>query len=90
MAARLWPPYPPCASGLCETRECCAQRYKFQWPELVGRDGQQAKAIIERENPSVTVVVLPPERVGLPDFCCNRVYLLIDENGKVASIPLVG
>lgn len=64
--------------------------HKFRWPELLGQDGQKAKATIERDNPLVTVVVLPPGRVGFGDYCCNRVYLLIDKNGKVFQIPYVG
>jgi len=64
--------------------------HKFRWPELVGKNGQQAKAVIQKDNPLVTVVVLPPGRVGFANFCCNRVYLVLGRNGNVLSAPMVG
>ncbi|KAE8009085.1 hypothetical protein FH972_005539 [Carpinus fangiana] len=84
------PRYPPCVSDFCTSPLCCAQGYKYQWPKLVGKSKQQAKAVIEKDNPLVRVVVLPPGAIGLGDFCCNRVYLYVDRNGKTISVPRVG
>ncbi|CAD6336806.1 unnamed protein product [Miscanthus lutarioriparius] len=35
---------------------------KFSWPELVGKKGKEAKAIILKENPYVNNVVYAPPR----------------------------
>ncbi|OMO55590.1 Proteinase inhibitor I13, potato inhibitor I [Corchorus olitorius] len=85
-----WPPYPPCVSGSCEDIICCAHGHKVRWPELLGKSEQEATSTIQRENPEVTVEVLTPGRVGLNDFCCNRVYLPVDANNNVINIPSVG
>ncbi|KAK9046900.1 hypothetical protein V6N11_052770 [Hibiscus sabdariffa] len=85
-----WPHYPPCASGTCTDVFCCAHGRKFRWPELFGKNQAEAQATIQRDNPDVTVVILSPGRVGLPDFCCNRVYLTVDASGNVTNRPTVG
>ncbi|XVF00248.1 hypothetical protein REPUB_Repub03eG0268600 [Reevesia pubescens] len=77
MSQGAWPPYPPCVSGSCTDAGCCSHGHKFRWPNLLGTNGQKAKATIEMDNPEVTVVILTPGRVGLPDFCCNRVYIVV-------------
>jgi hypothetical protein len=64
--------------------------YKFRWPNLVEKKEQDAKAVIQTDNPLVTIVVLPPGKVGSDDFCCNRLYLIIDGNDSVSSVPTVG
>jgi hypothetical protein len=64
--------------------------HKFQWPQLVGKNEQLAKAVIQKDNPLVTIMVLSPGTVGLSDFCCNRVYLTVDRDGKVLFVPMVG
>lgn len=64
--------------------------YKFRWPALVGKSEQVATAVIERDNPLVTVVPLPDGVVGYTDFCCNRVYIFLDSDGNVRSTPVVG
>nr|XP_027073348.1 trypsin/subtilisin inhibitor-like [Coffea arabica] len=82
-------PYPPCFSG-CSKRECCTPRaYKYEWPELKGANGQHAKAVIEKENPYVTVVP-GHSRFILADFCCNRVFVFLDENDNVIVGPRIG
>ncbi|KAB2616944.1 proteinase inhibitor [Pyrus ussuriensis x Pyrus communis] len=83
------PPYPPCFS-FCSDAECCGHGLKYVWPELIGKLAWEAATIIKKDNPSVTVLVLKPGFVGLHDFCCNRVYVYTDENGKVFLIPRIG
>ncbi|XP_022764760.1 proteinase inhibitor-like [Durio zibethinus] len=90
MSQGTWPRYPPCASGSCTDPICCSHGRKFTWPELLGKNGQVAKATIEKDNPEVTVEIITPGRVGFPDFCCNRVYLVLDNNGNVTNMPTVG
>ncbi|KAG8653973.1 hypothetical protein MANES_05G086331v8 [Manihot esculenta] len=62
---------------------------KHAWPELVGKDGNYAAAIIEKENNVKAIVV----QVGthLPyDFVCYRVWVWVDENNVVIRTPTVG
>ncbi|KAL0360857.1 UNVERIFIED_CONTAM: hypothetical protein Sradi_3770200 [Sesamum radiatum] len=92
MAAR-WPKYPPCYNTGCKTPRCCAGGYKYTWPDVVGKDASEAKAIIERDNPLVGVVFVKRNQAWLTDYCCNRVYVFLDENLKVSSkpfLPVVG
>ncbi|RLM80507.1 hypothetical protein C2845_PM12G03480 [Panicum miliaceum] len=71
---------------------------KFSWPELVGRKGREAKAVIQRENPSVDAVVYAPQDAIFTDkYCCNRVRLVMNcdagcdyENATVFQVPIVG
>ncbi|KAK4490112.1 hypothetical protein RD792_000769 [Penstemon davidsonii] len=64
--------------------------YNFQWPNLVGVDTQQAKAIILKENPLVTTKFVHENEAANDDFCCNRVQVLLNQNGKVKRVPFVG
>ncbi|KAF7847208.1 hypothetical protein BT93_L3228 [Corymbia citriodora subsp. variegata] len=86
-------PYPPCAyKPNCKAAECCYLGIlpnPFRWPQLVGQSGWQAKAVIEKDNPYVTVIftVVKQEQT---DFCCNRVYVWVDLFGSVLEIPTVG
>ncbi|GAB2287214.1 hypothetical protein Dimus_021595 [Dionaea muscipula] len=85
--------YPPCSSGLCTDRQCCTNGhdYKVQWPELLGMNGEAAERIVKSDNPLVTVILMLPGRVGTADFCCNRVWIFIDQNGNVTTpFPMVG
>ncbi|VFQ68745.1 unnamed protein product [Cuscuta campestris] len=47
---------------------------KSYWPELVGVDGEEAKEIIEKENPNVTIVQIFPVGKGLQsaDHYCRH------------------
>ncbi|KAL3830941.1 hypothetical protein ACJIZ3_019743 [Penstemon smallii] len=64
------------------------------WPELVGKNGEEAKQIILRENHVVKwVFIYKQDALYFADFCCNRVHIFVDKNGKVSSyphIPMVG
>ncbi|TYK08123.1 protease inhibitor HPI-like [Cucumis melo var. makuwa] len=62
----------------------------YRWPNLVGKPWQYAKKIIEGELPRVGVVVLRKGAVRIFDFCCNRVFVYIDDSGIVAKVPVIG
>ncbi|GKU90014.1 hypothetical protein SLEP1_g4067 [Rubroshorea leprosula] len=90
MSAFQWPPYPPCEGGVCVSSECCGLgRYKYEWPELSGKKGHEAMSIIKKDNPWVTVRLVPPGHGMLFDFCCNRVYVITDENDIILQPPRV-
>ena len=71
---------------------------KFSWPELVGKKGKEAKAVIQRENPSVDAVVYAPQDAIVTDkYCCNRVRIVMNcdagcdyDNATVFQVPIVG
>ncbi|KAL7155179.1 hypothetical protein ABFS83_03G058400 [Erythranthe nasuta] len=86
-----FPPYPPCAAYPCRTRECCGLfKYKTEWPNLVGMAAEQAKAIIVKDNPIVAVVLVHKDEGVVDDFCCNRVWLFVDDKNHVSQVPMVG
>ncbi|KAI3473840.1 hypothetical protein Pfo_027997 [Paulownia fortunei] len=62
---------------------------KSSWPELVGVPGDVAVTIIERENPLVTAVIVPPGSVITPDIRCDRVRVFVDANGNVDRVPII-
>ncbi|KAL3742828.1 hypothetical protein ACJRO7_018177 [Eucalyptus globulus] len=76
-------PYPPCYS-------ICCNPGKTSWPELVGQNADQAVATIQRENPVVRASIVRPGERPIGDYCCNRVFVSADNNGKVNSVPVVG
>ncbi|KAF8021121.1 hypothetical protein BT93_G1524 [Corymbia citriodora subsp. variegata] len=80
-------PYPPC----CSLWECCIGREGRSWPELVGQNGEKAKAVIEKDDVNVKAILVPVKGgIRKMDYCCNRAYVWIDENGNVAKPPVVG
>ncbi|KAK6157991.1 hypothetical protein DH2020_005305 [Rehmannia glutinosa] len=60
---------------------------KSSWPELVGVPGEVAVATIERENPLVNAVIVPPGSVITADLRCDRVRVFVDANGNVDRVP---
>ncbi|EOA32242.1 hypothetical protein CARUB_v10015502mg [Capsella rubella] len=83
-------PYPPCLVTACEDPECCANGKKCRWPELVGKSGEVAKMTIERENPNVLAILLHAGDGRISDFCCNKVFVVLDIHGHVSTIPKIG
>ncbi|CAM8984342.1 unnamed protein product [Rhodiola kirilowii] len=63
---------------------------KHTWPELVGENGQHAAGIIERQNHHVRAIVVPTGSPVTADFSCNRVRVIVNKDGTVASVPRVG
>ncbi|KAH6762934.1 hypothetical protein C2S52_020367 [Perilla frutescens var. hirtella] len=81
-------PYPPCAGRPCPYN---TGSYKTAWPELVGHWGADCETRIKNENPFVNVVYVP-RNGGTIDtqYCCNRVYLFVDEANNCYFTPTVG
>ncbi|TVU11422.1 hypothetical protein EJB05_45008, partial [Eragrostis curvula] len=73
-------------------------RGKMAWPELLGKKGKEAKAVIEKENPYVNQAIYAPQDTIVTDeYCCNRVRIYVDckntcdyANSVVVQIPKVG
>lgn len=91
MSGFTWPTYPPCGSFPCVNIKCCSKgKYKVTWPDLVGKSSEEAKSIITKDNAVVTVVLVHKGEPVLDDFCCNRVWLYVDDNNRVTRVPHVG
>ncbi|GFP85183.1 proteinase inhibitor [Phtheirospermum japonicum] len=63
---------------------------KSSWPELVGQNGEAAAAVIEKQNPNVDAIVLPPGSMVTFDFRCDRVWVWVNESGVVYQTPFIG
>ncbi|KAJ1409414.1 Proteinase inhibitor I13, potato inhibitor I [Sesbania bispinosa] len=63
---------------------------KSSWPELVGVQGTEAEATIERENPLVDAIIVAEGSSVTSDFRCDRVWVWIDKDGVVNQIPHIG
>ncbi|KAL9813028.1 putative proteinase inhibitor I13, potato inhibitor I [Arabidopsis thaliana] len=63
---------------------------KISWPELVGRRGEEAKEIIDRENTKVTAKIISENAVVLAVVICDRVYVRVNDQGIVTRTPIVG
>ena len=63
---------------------------KASWPELVGAQGVDAAAMIERENPNVSAIILLEGTPFTRDISCTRVRVWVNTNGIVVEIPRIG
>ena len=64
---------------------------KSSWPELVGKTGEEAKAVILKENPYVTKVEILLEGSGVTmDYRQSRVRIFVNDEGIVAETPRTG
>jgi hypothetical protein len=64
---------------------------KTEWPELVGKPVDYAKAQIEREtNGQVKVFIIPPNSMVTMDYRLDRVRIMEDEQHKVSTVPIIG
>jgi len=53
-------------------------------------DGDEAAEKIERENRRVNAIVVPEGYLVPMDFKCTRVWVWVDKEGKVISVPKIG
>ncbi|XP_057798031.1 proteinase inhibitor [Salvia miltiorrhiza] len=63
---------------------------KNSWPELVGKNGEDAAVVIERENRKVDAIVLKDGTPVTKDFRCDRVWVWVDDWGIVVRTPTAG
>ncbi|TXG72218.1 hypothetical protein EZV62_000798 [Acer yangbiense] len=63
---------------------------KASWPELVGAQGVDAAATIERENPNVSAIILLEGTPVTRDISCTRVRVWVNTNGIIIEIPRIG
>jgi hypothetical protein len=62
---------------------------KKNWPECVGKAGEQAKALILKDNPSLNVQIVQPGQVVTMDVRTDRVRIFINDKGVVDRPPRI-
>ncbi|KAI3893176.1 hypothetical protein MKX03_020201 [Papaver bracteatum] len=69
----------------------CDDQVKIEWPELVGKPGDIAKKIIEKENPCLRQVLIILEGTGTDKaFFQDRVRVWVNGRNVVTRVPRVG
>ncbi|KFK31710.1 hypothetical protein AALP_AA6G149000 [Arabis alpina] len=63
---------------------------KSSWPELVGKTGEEAKEIIDRENTKITARIISEDAIILAVVVCDRVLVRVNDCGIVTQTPFVG
>ena len=65
---------------------------KTEWPELVGKPGEEAKKIIEEEKGDEVrrIQVIPNGHMVTMDFRMDRVRVFEDGAGNVTNPPRIG
>mmetsp|Transcript_93180 Transcript_93180/g.268188 ORF Transcript_93180/g.268188 Transcript_93180/m.268188 type:complete len:131 (-) Transcript_93180:30-422(-) len=63
---------------------------KNSWPELVGLDGQEAKAKLEEQEPDKKIFLIPEGRMVTMDYRTDRIRIFLDGDGKVSRAPILG
>jgi len=63
---------------------------KSEWPELVGKTGEEAKAQILKERTDVTVKIQDELGPATLDYSPNRVRIFVNKDGIVAAAPRTG
>mmetsp|Transcript_19164 Transcript_19164/g.32823 ORF Transcript_19164/g.32823 Transcript_19164/m.32823 type:complete len:166 (-) Transcript_19164:121-618(-) len=63
---------------------------KTSWPEVVGKKGEEAVAIIESETENVNVIIVPKDAFVTTDFRVDRVRVRVDAKGIVVTTPKIG
>ncbi|KAG7536597.1 Proteinase inhibitor I13 potato inhibitor I [Arabidopsis suecica] len=68
----------------------CEDPGKSSWPELLGAKGEDAKEVIERENPKMKAVIISDKTPIREIFICSRVLVWVNDCGIVVEIPSIG
>lgn len=75
---------------LCICIETAGEGMKSSWPELVGKTGEEAKEIIDRENTKVKAQIISEDAIILTVVVCDRVLVRVNDCGIVTQTPTVG
>uniref|UniRef100_A0A1J3I3T7 Proteinase inhibitor n=1 Tax=Noccaea caerulescens TaxID=107243 RepID=A0A1J3I3T7_NOCCA len=63
---------------------------KNAWPELVGKNGDYATSVIEKENRKVDAVVILDGSPVTADLRCDRVRVIVNSKNIVVRVPVAG
>ncbi|KAK9180502.1 hypothetical protein WN943_029711 [Citrus x changshan-huyou] len=65
-------------------------RGNSSWPELLGAQGVEAAATVERENTLVNAQIVLEGSFVTGDFLCTRVRVWVNTRGTVTRVPTIG
>ena len=63
---------------------------KNSWPEVVGKTGEEAKTVIETEDPGVKAEIIDENAFVTMDFRMDRVRIRVNGNDIVTQTPRIG
>mmetsp|Transcript_18616 Transcript_18616/g.27601 ORF Transcript_18616/g.27601 Transcript_18616/m.27601 type:complete len:113 (+) Transcript_18616:106-444(+) len=61
-----------------------------KWPELIGMSGKDVKAQLEADNPSLDIQLVLEDTPMTMDYRTDRVRVMVNDKGMVATAPRVG
>lgn len=61
-----------------------------EWPDLLGRDGEEAAAVVRGDVPHCRVSIVREDAPVTRDYRADRVRLFVDGDGRIARVPRVG
>jgi len=63
---------------------------KTEWPEVVGKTGEEAKAHILKEHSELNVQVMNELSPCTADYRVDRVRVFVNKDGQVVAPPRTG
>ena len=60
------------------------------FPELVGIDGEVAKARLQKKFPDFTIKTVPDGSMVTMDYRLDRIRIFVDKDRKVSQAPSIG
>ncbi|CAF1322512.1 unnamed protein product [Rotaria sordida] len=63
---------------------------KNQWPELIGKNGQEAVNIIKKETGFTNVMIVKEGSPVTLDYRTDRVRVFVNDEGIVTIVPTIG
>ncbi|XP_015760779.1 PREDICTED: subtilisin inhibitor-like isoform X2 [Acropora digitifera] len=63
---------------------------KEEWPELVGKNAEEATTIIDKEQPGLKIQIIPQNSFVVKNFEEKRVRLFVDKEQTVVKTPQLG
>ncbi len=67
-----------------------ADESRKSWPELVGMNGEEAKAQLQAALPGKKIMLVPQDSMVTMDYRTDRVRIFVDSEGNVARTPTLG
>lgn len=63
---------------------------KTEWPELVGKDAEEATTIIDKEHPGLKIQIIPENSFVICTLEENRVRIFVNRQQTVIRTPHIG
>ncbi|XP_031564979.1 subtilisin inhibitor CLSI-I-like [Actinia tenebrosa] len=63
---------------------------KTKWPELIGKDAEEAVTVIDREHPGLKIQIIPDKSFISKIQEPNCVRLFVDARQRVTVLPKTG